>query len=54
MIFDFKQKKETRKGINTSQLVIRNFNDITGKHMNKPCFFFCLYVIFFKGSQMQI
>ena len=40
MFFDFKQKKETiRKGINASQLANRNFNDITGKHMNKPCVF---------------
>ena len=34
-IFDFKQKKKTRrKGINASQLAIRNFNDVTEKHMN--------------------
>ena len=39
--FNFKQKKETRrKGINMSQLEIRNFNDVTGKHLNTHYFLF--------------
>ena len=40
IFFYFKLKKETRrKGVNVSQLAIRNFNDVSGKHMNTPCFF---------------
>ena len=42
-IFDFKQKKETRKGISASQLAIRHFSDVTGKHLNTPCFYFYLF-----------
>ena len=55
--FYFEQKKKTsRKGINKSQLAIRNldditgksklaignFNDITGRHMNTSCAFLFL------------
>ena len=41
-IIDFKQKKEARKGIIASQLAIRNFNDITRKHMDTPRVFLFL------------
>ena len=51
--FDCKQKKEARrKGINASQLEIRNFNDITGKLMNAPCVF-CFYVVFLKSQNIS-
>ena len=33
------------KGINVSQLPIRNFNDVTGKHEYTQCF------LFLRGSQ---
>ena len=39
--FDFKQKKEKRrKGINVSQLAIKNSNDATIKNLDTPCFLF--------------
>ena len=50
--FCFKQKKETRKGINASQLAIRNFNDITGKHINTLCIF-NFYVVFLKSQSIS-
>ena len=37
--FDFKQKKETRKGINMFQLAIKIFN-VRGKYLNIRCFWF--------------
>ena len=41
----FKLKKETRrKIINVSKLALRNFNYVSGKHMNIPCFF--IFVLF--------
>ena len=49
-IFFFKEKKETRrKGINVSQLAIRNSNDITEKHEYTLyyCFFFFFFTWFF-------
>ena len=57
MFFDFKQKKETRrKGINASQLAIKDFNDITGKQMNAPCvsFTFTWFSLKPKTFQVQI
>ena len=35
-------KETRRKGTIVSQLAIRKFSDITGKHMNTPCFYFCM------------
>ena len=53
IFFDFAEKKETRrKGINTSQLAVRNFNDITRKHINIPCVFY-FYVVFFKNQNIS-
>ena len=38
VLFDFKKRKETkRRGMNASQLAIRNFNDVIEKHTNTPC-----------------
>ena len=53
IFFDFAEKKETRrKGINTSQLAVRNFNDITRKHINIPCVFY-FYVFSLKTKIFQ-
>ena len=39
--FDFKQKKwARRKGTKASWLAIKNFNGVTGKHLNTSCFFY--------------
>ena len=46
-IFLFWVEQRRRKGINASQLPIRNFNDITGKHTNTLCIF-NFYVVFLK------
>ena len=49
---DFKQQEEPiREGINASQLAIKNFNYITGKHMNTPNVFY-FYVIFLKNQDI--
>ena len=51
--FYFKQKKETRrKGTNASQLAIRNFNDITGKHMNTRRVFY-FYLVLFENQKIS-
>ena len=52
-IIDFKQKKEARKGIIASQLAIRNFNDITRKHMDTPCVFFIFTWFSLKAKRFQ-
>ena len=51
--FGFKQRKKTRrKGIKVSQFAIKNFNDITGKHINTPCVFY-LYLVFLKFQNIS-
>ena len=51
--FGFKQRKKTRrKGIKVSQFAIKNFNDITGKHINIPCVFY-LYLVFLKFQNIS-
>ena len=50
--FYFKQKKETRrKEINASQLAVRNLNNVTGKHLKTPAFYF--YVVFLEAKKYQ-